>query len=413
MALCSIHLNDTAGAEARLREGKTLLGEADPAGLEFPEEIVSEIRGLYSRFNLKDVTPEKKTRPEAEQEGGAAEPPTKPPAAAEPPIKTGTVAVTVDNGARLNPVETLERMILSNPRDPAPYYDLADMYRKRGDTKETRKVLQDLVLYNPNESLGHLLLGELEYLDNSFSDADKAFERVLLLSARREVDEETLRRAMAGLILDAYYSGKRKRAAERTALYFDYLEGGAAGLPLRERDIRVLETLLEEHRALVPVKEHEAAVAAIEDRIRNNPYLPETYAELFELFWARGDFEGARKTVNRLMRITPKSMNTRLMLARLEFEQKNDAKVLEICREILEAPEGSDVTKEIAVAALVYSVLSEYRMGQWDKAREQADMLARIAAEEEIAAAVSGRGLEEMWNEAMGLIRDPMAEKSG
>ena len=40
LALCSIHLNDTAGAEARLREGKELLGEADPAGLEFPEEIV-------------------------------------------------------------------------------------------------------------------------------------------------------------------------------------------------------------------------------------------------------------------------------------------------------------------------------------------------------------------------------------
>jgi tetratricopeptide (TPR) repeat protein len=114
-------------------------------------------------------------------------------------------------------VQDLLQAMESNPRDPAPYYELSRLHRQTGKFDAARETLEKLIDQNPAEIRARLEIGRIEYLAGNPKDAVKSLEKFLSLTANVPVEERLRDEGRALLLLSAARKGDQKKVARLLA----------------------------------------------------------------------------------------------------------------------------------------------------------------------------------------------------
>ena len=404
LALCQFQLKEYEASDEQLRSAVDDLGlesiSSEVLGL--PPPVKEDVENLLVRFRLKErETTEKPAvqRPIQTIPKKTATKRTTQPASKKPSRTSVTQKREQDTALRL------ENEIKNTPRNPALYYDLLRVYTDREDTKAAKKTLKKLVLYNPYESRGLLLLGKLLYAERDFKECEKTLERILTISGRRELPPEVLLDTQAYLILASYYMGDQKDARTRAMTWRASLEDQLNTLGLGDRERQRLQALFRQYLRMTQEEQDQAAIDDFKDQIRRNPYRPAPYYELYTLYANQMNLKEAKATLKKLVKNNPREMYGYQMLVKFEYVQKNYNDSITYCRKILESTDQTNVSHEIVVSTLIYAVLCNYRINRITTARSLTEILESLALAEEISAALQEDTLEDTWTEAMRVIR--------
>jgi TonB family protein len=134
-------------------------------------------------------------------------------------------------------IKNLEQQIKSNPRNVGLYYELYEYHMGNGNTKEAKKILEDLIKKNRNEAKAYYLLGRIQFQQRDLKDADQNLRRVFSIQKIVPVEEYVRLEAQAYLILTTHLRGDRQSSYRMFAEWADrFTDEKIRYLDLEEQD---------------------------------------------------------------------------------------------------------------------------------------------------------------------------------
>jgi len=153
ISLSHLQLKDRENCELNIRKAIELVGAEGLQKLNIDESARDDLKRIMDYFKIGK---------EEEEEEPEEEKPKKP-----------------EDKVLKSRVEKLEKKIAAEPQNLAYYYELYELYRGKNNIKAARKVIQELIMNNPDELVGPYLMGKIEFSQSNYADALRYFNKVL------------------------------------------------------------------------------------------------------------------------------------------------------------------------------------------------------------------------------------------
>ncbi len=212
LSLANYYVKETTSSKDYLVQALDLMGADGFAPIELDDRARQEITGLLARFKLAEFSPS----PQEQKIISKPEP--------------NTNSSDNPDGAIAN------------------YYDRHKQYIQKGNRREARKTLEELVETHPDEVYGFYLLGLMRYQDRKYKDAEQHFREALRLRPNLMISNDLKEEIRAYQIISDYQRGDKNRALDIMAVSVHiFTEAKIRQLPLSGTDKAVLREVIREY----------------------------------------------------------------------------------------------------------------------------------------------------------------------
>jgi tetratricopeptide (TPR) repeat protein len=223
------YLKNYKESEIQFRNALELVGSEGFDEIDIDDKSRDELSGVLARFQLGEFSP-----PEPEIKVVS-----KP---RERPLENSS-----DNNIE-DMIKDLKESIAATPDNTLLYYDLYELYKKEGNKREGRRILEQLVERNPEEIYAFYLLGLLRFQDRRYKDSEKHFEEALRTRRTLVLSQELIEEAKAYQIISTYLRGDKERALDMMATSVHlFTEVKIRQLPLEATDKATLREIIREY----------------------------------------------------------------------------------------------------------------------------------------------------------------------
>lgn len=383
ISLAYYHLKDLNKSKKYLKDAEELVGERGLRELKTEESIGIEVGNLLNSFQLREIQRQVKGKEKSKK--------------FKPEIKTPEEKKSLISG-HVEHIRELKKSIKADPRNIALYYDLYQIYRIINNRAAAKKILKNLVKYNPAEINGYCLLGKMEFKERDYKEAEQIFEKILKLGKRVQLEKNLSVEAKAYLIICSYLQGKRKDTQKMVFAWLnDFTLEKISSLSLEIDDKEMLKRIIEIYKAQAEAEKEKIKIKKLESDIRNDPHNISLYYQLYEIYRKRKESKSAKEILQNLIKNNPKEIKGIFLLAKIEYLQKHYKEALKIFRKSLVISDENYVDRNLVLKSMIYACLCLNHLKLKSNIKIYLKNIYDSASKAEINNLLKEEKLEEEW----------------
>ncbi|MGB9006238.1 MAG: tetratricopeptide repeat protein, partial [Candidatus Aminicenantales bacterium] len=275
--------------------------------------------------------------------------------------------------------KSLNNALKADPRNASLYLDLYDFYIIQKKSREARGLLKKLVDKAPQEPRGHYFLGKAFYAERKYNDAEKYFENVLRLTAKKPVEGAIPPTSRGYLILCLNFLNRKKDVAKQCGEFERAVPNGdTEALDMSEKDKTLLKDILVQYKTKPAEKKTEPSAGAQAATAKTSQAQPAVQAGgatstdgrsakpakevalaygVYDQYLQAKDPAAARRTLQSLLQKYPQEVRARFLLARMDYQDKKYKEAGQGFLAVLEASASGENSEGYKAEAAAYMIL--------------------------------------------------------
>ncbi|MFB0564951.1 MAG: tetratricopeptide repeat protein, partial [Candidatus Aminicenantaceae bacterium] len=135
----------------------------------------------------------------------------------------------------------------------------------------------------------------------------------------------------------------------------------------------------------------------LEERIKVKPRNISVYYELYKNYINKDDLKAAKNALISLVRRNPNEDYAYLLLAKIEFSQKNYKDALQFLNKVLSPFDETQLDKDILIKSMIYTSVCFYYLNRKENIQSFVKAVEDATSKEQLIQILKAEGLEEDW----------------